>query len=105
MKGAPGPRPPVPVPAPGLTGSEVSRRRSLTQHPGQRRTDRGFGPLITSAPSVPHPETRLDSRKAEPNPTALDAVAIFCLLVTSRGGEGGRGLLGAVDGTNAERRQ
>lgn len=38
MKGAHAP------PAPSLTGSEVSRRLSLTQDPGQRRTDRGSDP-------------------------------------------------------------
>lgn len=68
-------------PAHLLNGSELSRRLSLTQDPGQRRTDRGLGPLITSAPNVPHPEKTLDSREAEPSPRTLDAVSIGVLLL------------------------
>lgn len=68
-----------------LTGSVVSRRLSRTQDPGQRRTDRGFGALITPPPNVPHPEKTLDSREAEPNPWILDAVAVFGLWFVSGG--------------------
>lgn len=68
-----------------LTGSVLSRRLPGTQDPGQRRTDSGFGrlitPLITPPPNVPQPEKSPDSREAEPRTRRFRTLSRFLVFV------------------------